>query len=114
MTFYLIADLTFECSDPERDSDDGFDAFTDAVDDELANLAGVDDGIIDPDTTVVITERWMSVLMGIVADTEADAHRLFSANLRCALHAAGCATPGWPTFEPTAQPDVRKADFAEA
>lgn len=115
MTFYLKADLTFVCTDLSRDTDDGFDAFTDAVADSLCDLAEVDDGIIDPDMTVRVADRWASVLMGIVADTESDAGRLFLANVRTALHAAGCGTPDWPVFEPTTQvPAVRKADFANA
>jgi hypothetical protein len=114
MNHYLIADLAFECRDPERDTDEAFDAFTDAVADELLKLAEIDTGIIDPDVTVVISDRWVSILMGVVADTRNDAVRLFSANVRCALHTAGCATPGWPTFEPTQVSNVRTADFIEA
>lgn len=110
---YLAADLTFICADPSRDTDDGFDAFTDAVADELLNLADGDEGIIDPDTTVRIDERWMSVLVGIEADSMSDAQRLFSANLRAALHAAGCGTADWPLFRPTSEkPEVRQAQFA--
>jgi hypothetical protein len=64
--------------------------------------------------TVVITGRWVSVPIGVEADTIGDAIRLFSVNLRTALHAAGCGTPGWPTFKPTTDnPVVRKADFAK-
>lgn len=37
--------------------------------------------------------------MGIVADTEDDAVRLFLANVRTALHAVGCGTPDWPMFK---------------
>jgi hypothetical protein len=115
MTYPLKADLTFVCTDPSRNTDDGFDAFTDAVADSLYDLAEVDDGIIDPDITVRVTDRWVSVLMGIVADTKDDAVRLFLANVRTALHAAGCGTPDWPVFEPTTQvPAVRNADFANA
>ncbi|SNT51837.1 hypothetical protein SAMN05443665_103834 [Actinomadura meyerae] len=112
MTFYLRADLTFVCVDPTRDTDDDFDTFTDAVTDALYDLADVDEGIIDPDITVKITERWAGILMGITADTEADAVRLFSANVRAALHAAGCGTPDWPIFRPTNPvPEVQPADF---
>jgi hypothetical protein len=103
LTYYLKADLTFECTDPSRDTDDGFDEFTNAVEAALADLCDVDDGIIDPDMTVTITERWASILIGIEADTASDAARLFSANLRTALHAAGCGTPDWPTFRATTQ-----------
>lgn len=112
---YLAADLEFVCADPERDTNEGFDGFTDALTEELLELADVDPGIIDPDLTVRITERWASVLMGVEADSQADAMRLFSANVRTALHAAGCGTPDWPVFKPTTQaPPVREADFADA
>lgn len=114
-THYLAADLNFICTDPGRDTDENFDAFTDAVADELLALAEVDPGIIDPDLTTVITERWVSVLIGITADTFDDAVRLFSANVRSALHATGCGTPDWPMFKPTTPtPRVRGADFAGA
>ncbi|OLT36753.1 hypothetical protein BJF79_30755 [Actinomadura sp. CNU-125] len=115
MTHYFAADLTFICADPAHDTDDGFDAFTDAVTDELLNLTEFDPGIIDPDTTVRITDRWMSVFMGVEATSQQDAQRLFSANLRTALHAAGCITADWPLFKPTdSDPEVRKAEFAGA
>lgn len=114
-THYLAADLEFICTAPERDTDENFDAFTDAVADALCDLDELDSGIIDPDMTTIITERSASVLMGITADTFADAVRLFSANVRTALHAAGCGTPDWPVFKPTTQtPRVREADFASA
>jgi hypothetical protein len=112
-TYYLQADLTFKCTDPTQDTDDNFDAFTDAVGDELDILVGIDKGLIDPDLTVGIVDRWVSFLIGIKADSHSDAVRLFSANLRTALHAAGCGTQGWPTFKPTTEtPDVRKAELA--
>jgi hypothetical protein len=111
MTYYLKADLTFECTDPTKDTDEAFDEFTDAVHDQLMKLAAIDDGIVDPDMTVTLTTRWASFLIGIKADTFDDAVRLFSANLRTGLHAAGCETAGWPTFRPTTQtPDVQKAE----
>ncbi|WP_395109767.1 hypothetical protein [Actinomadura sp. SCN-SB] len=115
MTYYLKADLTFVCDDPARDTDEEFDAFTDAVTDALYDLGEVDDEIIDPDITVRIADRWSSILMGITADTEADAIRLFLANVRTVLHAAGCGTPGWPIYKPTEdKPEVRQAHFVDA
>lgn len=115
MTYYLIADLAFECTDPGHDTDEAFDQFTDLIQDELNNLAEFDHGIIDPDMTTMITDRQASFLIGIEAGALEDAVRLFSINLRCALHAAGAGTPDWPMYKPTeATPDVRKADFAEA
>lgn len=112
---YLAADLTFVCADPSRDTDEEFDEFTDAIADALLDLAEADDGIVDPDVTARIADRCASVLMGVRADSEDDAFRLFSANLRAALHATGCGTAGWLTFRPTTRaPKVRKAEFARS
>lgn len=113
MTLYLLADLTFIPVDPEQNTDDGFDRFADAVQDQLMNLAAIDAGIVDPDLTVGIRDRWISFLIGIEADTQADAVRLLQANLRTALQAAGYGTPGWPTFKATTEkPEVRRAELA--
>ncbi|SEG69093.1 hypothetical protein SAMN04489712_10948 [Thermomonospora echinospora] len=115
MIYHLAADLTFDCADPDGGTDEDFDQFTDAIADELLDLAEVDPGIVDPDVTVRIADRWVSVLMGIEADSEDDAFRLFAANLRAALHAAGCGTAEWPTFKPrTRDPKVRRTQFAGA
>ncbi|MBG0828572.1 hypothetical protein HS041_12410 [Planomonospora sp. ID67723] len=117
MTHYLIMDLGFVCKGP-GDTDDAFDAFSDRVLDELIKLQMSGDvGIVgDPDITASLTERTMSILLGIEASTLQDADRLFMANVRCALHAAGCHTAGWPNYEPAENdfPPARKAEFAEA
>lgn len=114
MTFYLRADLAFECTAPERDTDENFDSFTDVLMDELCNLEDVDDGIIDPDLTAAIVDRTAAILMGISADTFPDAVRLFLANVRTVLHASGCATQD-SAFKPTTQrPTVREADYSSA
>jgi hypothetical protein len=42
LTYYLQADLTFVCTDKSRDTDESFDQFTDAVEEELATLAEFD------------------------------------------------------------------------
>jgi len=115
MRYYLRADIGFACVDPERDTEDGFDAFTDVVMDELGDLEEVDPGLIDPDLTATLTERSATVLMGVEADSHNDAVRLFLANVRTALHAAGCGTPNRPGFKPTTQrPTVREAEHTGA
>ncbi|URN01243.1 hypothetical protein LUW76_46970 [Actinomadura madurae] len=112
---YLAVDLRFVCEDPAEDTDENFDAFTDAVMDALTELEDVDSGIVDPDITARITERTLSVLMGIDADTERDAVRLFSANVRTALHAAECTTADWPVFkQANTAPKVAPVDFSRA
>lgn len=115
-THNLVVDLDFVCTDPARNTDEAFDAFSDAVMDALCDLENVDSGVIDPDITANITERHMAVMMGVEADTLRDAIRLFSANVRTALHVAGCSTPDWPDFRPAAGklPNAREVDFAGA
>lgn len=112
-TYYLNTSLTFECTDPAQDTDEAFDAFADAVQEQLDVIEGLDKGFIDPDLTVGIRDRWVEFLIGIKADSLDDAIRIFLPNLRCALHAAGCGTAGWPTFKPTTQtPEVHKAEVS--
>jgi hypothetical protein len=63
--------------------------------------------------TAAITRRRATIDMRIEADTLNDAARLFLANVRTALHAAGCGTPAWPPYKPLSQtPDVREIDHA--
>jgi hypothetical protein len=113
--FYLTADLEFACSDPARDTDANFEAFLDAMADALADLEDVDPGITNADLTGTIVKRRAAVDMGIEADSLDDACRLFLANSRAALHAAGCGTPNWPVYKPTvAMPEVREIDHADA
>lgn len=93
-THRLLLDIRFDC--PPDTTDDAFDEFTTRVMDELCKLEDVDSGIIDPDITASLADRTLSVYMGVDADSLRDALRLCSANVRTALHAAGCGTPGWP------------------
>lgn len=98
-TRHLAADFWF--TGASGATDDDFDAFSDRVMDALCDLEEIDEGIFNPDMTGRLTERWLSVSLGIEADSADDAVRLFLANVRTALHAAGCSTPGWPTaFRP--------------
>lgn len=115
MTHYLRMDAAFICNDPE-DSDDAFDAFTDRVFDELLKLQSLDVGIVEPDLTASLAERRIHFLMGIEAETQADAIKLFLANVQCALHAADCDTGGFPRYEPKneARPSIRRVQLAEA
>ena len=113
MTYYLQARLTFTCDNSEMNTDEAFDVFVDAVQEQLDIIEGLDEGFIDPDITVGIRDRWVEFLIGINAGSLDDAIRIFLPNLRCALHAAGCGTAGWPTFKPTTQtPEVHKAEVS--
>ncbi len=115
MVFYLTADMEFGCTDPARDTDGNFEAFLDAVAEALADLEDVDKGISGADLTATITRRRAGIDMSIEADSFADAVRLFMANMRTVLHAAGCGTPNWPVYKPiTPTPVVRELDHAGA
>lgn len=115
-THYLVMDLEFRYAGKAgTDTDDAFDAFTDLALDALLELERVDPGLADPDITAALARRQMSISMRVEADTHADALRIFSANVRTALHMAGCNTGGWPTFQPAdgdALPPARQVDLA--
>ncbi len=114
---HLVMDLDFAYGGkPGGDTDEEFDAFTDHVLAALADLEKADRGLSDPDITVTITRREISITMRVEADTYADALRIFSANVRTALHVAGCRTANWPMFRPEGNelPPARKVDFQDA
>jgi hypothetical protein len=116
-THYLVMDLGFSHTGKAgTDTDDEFDAFTDRTLDALTELERVDSGLTDPDITAAIASRQMSISMRVEADTRPDAVRIFSANVRTALHMVGCHTSGWPVFKPEGDglPPVRQVDLAEA
>lgn len=119
-THHLAMDLGFTFTGTTgADTDDEFDAFTDRVLDALADLERVDAGVTDPDITAAIANREMTITMGVEADTPADAMRIFAANVRTALHVAGCRTAGFErtvAFKPQGEklPPARKVDFADA
>lgn len=116
-THYLVMDLQFKFTGKAgTDTDEVFDAFTDRVLDALADLERVDPGLTDPDIVAAIATREMALSMRIEADTLPDAFRIFSANVRTALHVAGCQTAGWPVFKPEGEglPPARKVDLADA
>jgi hypothetical protein len=115
MKFYLTADMEFSCTDPARDTDGNFEAFLDAVMEALADLEDIDSGITGADVTGTITRRRAAIDMSVEADSLSDAVRLFLANTRTALHAAGCDTSNWPAYKPlTPTPQVREIDHASA
>ncbi len=116
---YLVMDLGFTyVGKPGDDTDEEFDAFTEHVLAALCDLEKVDRGLFDPDITATIARREMAIMMCIEADTFPDAMRIFSANVRTALHVAGCGTAGWgpPVFRPEGKelPPARRVDLADA
>lgn len=112
--YRMTMDMKFECVPPDSSTDD-FDDFTTRVMDALCDLEEVDTGISDPDITASLTNLALSVYMRVEADSERDAMRLFTANVRTALHAAGCWTANWPMFRPPDElPTPRQVDLAGA
>jgi hypothetical protein len=114
---HLVMDLQFTYAGKlGDDSDDLFDAFTDQVLAALTDLEKVDSGLTDPDITATLSRREISITMRVQADTFADALRIFSANVRTALHVAGCRTANWPTFRPEGGelPAARRLDLQDA
>lgn len=108
---HMMMEMTFTCEPPDHSVDE-FDGLTTRVMDALCDLEEVDSGILDADIMATLAELKLSVYMGIEADSSRDAERLFSANVRTALHAAGCWTEGW---EPPADlPTPRAVDLADA
>jgi len=98
-----------------RDTDGSFEAFLDGVMEALADLEDIDEGIAGADVTATIRRRRASIDMAVEADSLNDAIRLFLANTRTALHAAGCGTPNWPVYRPTTStPSVCEVDHADA
>ena len=116
-THYLVMDLAFTYTGKAgTDTDEQFDAFTDLVLEALADLENVDPGLAEPDITATIADHEMSISMRIEADTLPDALRIFSANVRTALHVAGCRTAGWRVLEHQGQalPPARKLNLTDA
>jgi hypothetical protein len=116
-THYLVMDLEFRYAGKrDGDTDEAFDAFSDQVLTALADLEKADSGLTDPDITATLTRREMAVTMRVEADTFPDALRIFSANVRTALHVAGCRTTNWPVFLPEGGglPPARKVDLQDA
>ncbi len=117
-THCLVMDLEFTYAGARGgDTDAEFDTFTDRVLAALADLEKVDPGLTDPDITATISSREMAITMRVEADTFRDAVRIFSANVRTALHVAGCNTGNWPVFRPEGGgglPPARKVDFQDA
>jgi hypothetical protein len=112
--YRMTMDMKFVCVPPDN-SADNFDDFTTRVMDALCDLEEADTGISDPDITASLTNLALSVYMSVEADSERDAMRLFTANVRTALHAAGCWTANWPTFRPQDElPAPRQVDLAGA
>jgi len=76
---------------------DDLEEYLDAVLDEFDGLNGVTD--VDYVATLITGE--VEFTGYVSASNPTEAHVLFLAAVRTAVHAAGGSTPGWPTFDET-------------
>lgn len=73
--------------------EDAFNRFLDAVQDELLKL----DSVSDPTVSASLTNRTISILLTVDADSPESLVAVAMGAIRTAFHAAGAATPNWPT-----------------
>ena len=72
------------------ESDDDVETFIDALMDALFQVEGE-----DQDVTASIARRTVSMSITVVEQNPEAAAELGGSMIRCAIHAAGGATPGW-------------------
>lgn len=91
--YHLAAEMSFDADGPTP-TDEQFEAFLDEMCDQL--------DAIDREVhlTARLRDRVASFGMTYEADSYEEAANQLLADMRTALHAAGCPTPGWPRFEP--------------
>lgn len=82
----LLVDVVFTAQDSTPEA---FDAFLDRVLDELAKIG------VEADVTASLAKYEASFEMA-VSSADLDQFSAAVASLRAALHAADCATAGWP------------------
>jgi hypothetical protein len=92
-TYYMTMDMVFFGVPPDNNTDH-FDVFTDRFMDALCDLEDVNPDVTDPDITASLSSLTISVCMGVKADTQRDAERLFTFNVRTALDVAGYSPTG--------------------
>jgi hypothetical protein len=92
MTDYVISVSMAFVGPPDADDDD-FGHFIDAAATEFEKIS-------DGDLTVgaTLTARTADFSAVIPGSSQDDALARYLVDLRTALHAAGCSTPGWPVF----------------
>jgi hypothetical protein len=76
-------------------TDDHFEAFLEAVLAQLDNIGR------EVNLAARIADRTADIDVCVIADDFEEAAYQFLVDVRTALHAAGCATHGWPTFKPS-------------
>lgn len=91
--FHLAVEMTFTSIRPSTDEE--FDAFLDEVVNQLEAIGS------SASLAARLTDRIADFAIEIEADDFPVAATAFLADLRTALHAAGCITASWPKFEAT-------------
>lgn len=81
------------------DNPDRLEASIDQIMEELVRLAKVDPCISDPSIGAELATGEVEFTLTVDA-AEQDFVKVAVTTIRAAIHAAGEATPGWPTFEP--------------
>lgn len=104
MTLHHVRSQIEFTSDNPSDADDDFDAFVDAFEHALINLADRDSRLVDPNTAGSLRDRWVNVLMGVDASSKQEAAQAFSDTVRTALSEVECETPDWPSFRHSNEP----------
>lgn len=92
MSDYVIA-IVAEFVGPPGASDEAFERFIDTAQAEFEKIS---DG--DLSIAASLTGRTADFSAVIPGESKDDALATFLVDLRTALHAAGCATPVWPSF----------------
>jgi hypothetical protein len=99
--FHLEAGFTMTGGSVEERDD-----MTDRVMEELLKL-----GVEDPSVGGSLTSGEIQISLMIEASSKREAVSEADALIRTAIHAAGGATPGWPTLSPEGKPH---AELVEA
>lgn len=95
MSYHLAVEICFTSA--EDSTDEHFEAFLDEM---LASLEQIGR---DVNLSARFAERVADVAGVVAAPDFESAVSAFLADLRTALHAAGCSTAGWPRFEPVSR-----------
>lgn len=88
---HLAVQITFVVSGPS--TDEQFEAFLDEVVSQLDNIGR------EVNLGARLRDRVADFATSMPASDFPSAASVFLADLRTALHAAGCNTPDWPRFE---------------
>jgi hypothetical protein len=84
----------FIAANDGQDNQDGLEQFLDRVMEELLTL----DNVKDPTLTAALARGRFSIMLTVDEDLPENAAVVGMAAIRTAFHAAGAATPSWPTF----------------